>query len=114
MADMHDPLPGSGVSFWTMAAALAGSLLSLRTLVESAPTARAFSVAGSWALSFFMTPAVVEWWALSLKAERAVALVIAFLGVNLLAGIATFGAKFREDPASAFDWLLSLLRGTKR
>lgn len=109
MADLNDPLPGAGVSFWTMAAALAGSLLSLRTLVESAPMARALAVVGAWSLSFFVTPAAVEHWGLSLKAERAVALIIAFLGVNLLAGIGTFGTKFRHDPAIAIDWLLSLL-----
>jgi len=35
---------------------VAGSLLSLRTLVESGPTARMVAVSGSWLLSFFMTP----------------------------------------------------------
>lgn len=114
MADLNDPLPGAGVSFWTMAAALAGSLLSLRTLVESAPMARAFAVIGAWSLSFFMTPVATEWWALSLKAERAVALIIAFLGVNILAGIGTFGTKFRADPASAIEWLLSLVARSRK
>ena len=28
MADLNDPLPGSGVSFWPMAAAAVGSLLA--------------------------------------------------------------------------------------
>lgn len=114
MADMSDPLPGSGVSFWTMAASLAGSLLSLRTLVESAPMARALAVVGSWSLSFFMTPAAVEYWSLGLRTERAVALVIAFLGVNVLAGLATFTTKFRENPTSAVEWLMSLWRGPQR
>lgn len=108
---MNDPLPGAGVSFWTMAAALAGSLLSLRTLVESSPIARSASVVGAWSLSFFTTPAIVEYWSLSLKAERVVALMVAFLGVNVLAGLATFSIKFRENPTSAVDWLFSLWRG---
>lgn len=113
MADMNDPLPGAGVSFWTMAAALVGSLLSLRTLVESGPTARALAVIGAWSLSFFATPVAAEYWSLTVKAERAVALLIAFIGVNVLAGIGTFTAKFRADPTAAVDWLMSLWRGRK-
>lgn len=113
MADMNDPLPGAGVSFWTMAAGLVGSLLSLRTLVESGPMARALAVIGAWSLSFFLTPMAAEWWALTVKAERAAALFIAFVGVNVLAGIGTFTTKFRADPTSAVEWLLSLWRGRK-
>lgn len=114
MADMNDPLPGAGVSFWTMAAGLCGSLLSLRTLVESGPTARAMAVIGAWSLSFFVTPVAAEYWALSIKAERAAALLIAFVGVNVLAGVGTFAAKFRTDPTSAIEWVLSLMgRGRK-
>lgn len=110
---MNDPLPGAGVSFWTMAAGLAGSLLSLRTLVESKPLARSLAVVGAWSLSFFATPAIVEWWHLDPKAERLAALLIAFLGVNLLAGVATFGSKWKDDPTAALEWALSLRRGKK-
>lgn len=113
MADLNDPLPGAGVSFWTMAACLAGSLLSLRTLVESTPTTRAVAVVGAFTTSFFLAPALAEAWALSPKGERAAGLVLAFLGVNLLAGVATFGRKFREDPGAALDWLISLVRGRR-
>lgn len=113
MADLNDPLPGAGVSFWTMAACLAGSLLSLRALVESAPTTRAVAVIGAFSTGFFLAPAVAEYWALSPKGERAAGLVLAFLGVNLLAGAATFGRKFKDDPASALDWLISLVRGRR-
>lgn len=111
MADLNDPLPGAGVSFWTMAAGLAGSLLSLRTLVESKPLARSLAVVGAWSLSFFATPAMVEWWSLGPKMERLAALLIAFLGVNLLAGVATFGAKWKDNPTAALEWALSLWRG---
>lgn len=114
MVDMNDPLPGSNVSFWTMAAALAGSLLSLRTLVESSPLGRMIAVASSWMVSFIMTPWVAEYFSLSLKAERAASLIIAFVGVNLLAGIGVFAGKFRESPTSAVEWLVSLWRGKQQ
>lgn len=111
MADFNDPLPGSGVSFWTMAAAAVGSLLTLRTLVDSSPTTRAMSVLGSWALSFFATPGVAEWLGATHRQERIIALVIAFLGVNILAGLATFSEKWRADPQAAIAWAWSLWRG---
>lgn len=114
MADLNDPLPGSGVSFWTMAAALAGSLLSLRTLVESSPTTRALAVAGSWMISFFATPAVSEYWQATPKMERLISLLIAFLGVNLLAGVGTFGEKWRKDPGEAMTWLMSLIGSVRK
>lgn len=113
MADLNDPLPGSGVHFWTMAAALAGSLLSLRTVAESGPTARMFAVGSAWMLSFFLTPAIAEYWGIGIKGERAISLLIAFAGVNLLAGLAVFAQKFRDSPASAIEWLISLWRGNK-
>jgi hypothetical protein len=111
MADFNEPLPGSGVSFWTMAAAAVGSLLTLRTLVDSSPTTRAMAVLGSWGLSFFATPAAAEWLGASHKQERIIALVIAFLGVNILAGLATFSEKWRADPQAAITWAWSLWRG---
>jgi hypothetical protein len=114
MADLNDPLPGSGVGFWTMAAAAAGSLLTLRTMVESSPTMRMLAVLGSWTTSFFATPAVVEYFSLGMKGERLVALLIAFVGVNVLAGIATFSEKFRQSPTLAIEWAVSLLRGTPK
>lgn len=40
------------------------------------------AVGGSWLLSFFMTPAIAEYWSMGMKAERALALLIAFVGVN--------------------------------
>lgn len=109
--DANDPLPGSGVSFWTMMAAAVGSLLTLRTLVDSGPTTRAVSVVSAWGLSFFTTPGIVEWLGASHKQERIIALLVAFLGVNLLAGLATFAEKWRADPQAAFAWLWSLWRG---
>ena len=60
MAHMNDPLPGAGVSFWTMVAA-----------------------------------AVVEWLGATHKQERLVALLIYFLGMNVLAG---FAHEFRATP----------------
>lgn len=111
MADMNDPLPGAGVSFWTMAAAAAGSLMTLRTLVDSSPMSRGAAVLSSWGLSFFTTPAVTEYLAASHKQERFIALLIAFLGANVLAGLFTFTEKFRVDPQSAFAWAWSLWRG---
>jgi len=111
MADLNDPLPGAGVSFWTMMAAAVGSLLTLRTLVDSGPTTRAVSVVSAWSLSFFATPALVEWLGASHKQERIIALLVAFLGVNFLAGLATFAEKWRVDPQAAVAWLHSLWRG---
>lgn len=111
MADMNDPLPGAGVSFWTMAAAAAGSLLTLRTVVDSTPMTRMAAVLGSWAVAFFVTPGVAEYLGATHKQERLLALVIAFLGVNILAGLGTFVEKFRVDPQAAFTWLWSLWRG---
>lgn len=86
MADMSDPLPGSGVSFWTMAAAAVGSLLTLRTLVDSSPWTRALAVLSSWGLSFFATPGVSEWLGASHKQERIIALLlaIAYIGCGLM------------------------------
>lgn len=111
MTDMNDPLQGAGVSFWTMAAMAVGSLLTLRTVADSHPMTRMFAVLGSWAVAFFATPAVAEWLGASHKQERFLALVIAFVGVNVLAGLATFVEKWRADPQSAFSWLWSLWRG---
>lgn len=114
MSDFNDPLPGSGVSFWTMAAAAAGSLLTLRTLVDSTPTKRGLAVLGSWGLSFFTTPGVTEFIGATHKQERIIALLIAFLGANILAGLFTFSEKWRIDPQSAFAWAWSLFRGTPK
>ncbi len=109
--DMNDPLPGAGVNFWTMLGAAIGSLLSLRTLVDSNPTTRAISVVLSWCLAFIATPAATEWLGATHKQERVLSLLIAFLGVNILAGLATFSLKFRQDPQAAVAWLWSLWRG---
>lgn len=109
--DTNDPLPGAGVSFWTMMAAAVGSLLTLRTLVDSSPTTRALSVVSAWGVSFFGTPPLVEWLGATHKQERIIALLVAFIGVNVLAGLATFAEKFRQDPQAAVTWLWSLWRG---
>lgn len=111
MADLNDPIPGSGVSFWTMAAAAVGSLLTLRTLVDSSPIGRALSVLASWGLSFVCTPGVRELLNATHAQERIIALLLAFLGANLLAGLFTFSEKWRKDPQDAFSWLWSLWRG---
>lgn len=111
MADLNDPIPGSGVSAWTMAAAAVGSLLTLRTLVDSSPFARGAAVLSSWGLAFVCTPGVREFFNLTHAQERIAALLIAFLGVNLLAGLATFAEKWRRDPQEALAWLWSLWRG---
>jgi hypothetical protein len=94
-----------------MIAAAVGSLLTLRTLVDSSPTARAFSVVSAFCVSFSGTPALVEWVGATHKQERIMALLVAFLGVNLLAGLATFAEKWRQDPQAAAAWLFSLWRG---
>ena len=94
-----------------MIAAAVGSLLTLRTLVDSSPTARAFSVVSAFCVSFSGTPALVEWVGATDKQERIMALGVAFLGVNLLAGLATFAEKWRQDPQAAATWLFSLWRG---
>ena len=70
MTDYNDPLPGSGVSFWTMAAAAVGSLLTLRTLVDSSPITRGVAVVSSWGLSFFTTPGVTEWLGATRRQEK--------------------------------------------
>lgn len=114
MSDFNDPLPGSGVSFWTMAAAAVGSLLTLRTLVDSSPVTRGLAVLSSWGLSFFATPGVTEFLGASYKQERIIALLIAFLGANLLAGFATFAEKWRTDPQAALAWAWSLWRGAPK
>jgi hypothetical protein len=116
MADWNDPLPGSNVGFWSIMACAAGSLLSLRTVVETTPAARMMSVAGSFMLAFFIGPAVAEHMGAkpSGNLERAIMLLTAFVGVNLLAGLATFLGKWRADPQAAVEWLFSLWRGGPR
>ena len=111
MADLNDPIPGSGVSFWTMLAAAVGSLLTLRTLVDSSPFTRAIAVLSSWGIAFVCTPGVKELLGLTHAQERIAALLIAFLGANLLAGLATFAEKWRRDPQDAVTWLWSLWKG---
>lgn len=113
MADYSDPLPGSGVSFWSLAACLAGSLLSLRTVVETTPMARMLSVASAFLLAYFLAPAISDYWGMGPKMERGTMLLVAFLGVNLLAGISIFSQKFMQNPREAIEWALSLWRGTK-
>lgn len=92
MPDMNDPLPGAGVSFWTMAAAAVGSLL---TLLDSNPFTRLAAVVSSWALALSTTPAVADWLGATHKQDRLVALLIYFLGMNVLAG---FAHEFRAIP----------------
>lgn len=111
MADMNDPLPGSGVGFWTIAAAAAGSLLSLRVLVESSPVVRAWSVCAAFMVGFFGAPWAAEALGWSAKGERGLAVLISFVGVNLLAGLGTFARKWATDPQAALAWAVSLLRG---
>ena len=113
MADWNDPLPGSNVSFWSIMACAAGSLLSLRTVVETTPLARMVSVLASFSLAFFVAPAIAEHMGAGAKLEKAIMLLTAFVGVNFLAGIATFLTKWRTDPTGALEWLLSLWRGPK-
>lgn len=111
MADLNDPLPGSGVGFWTIAAAAAGSLLTLRTLIESSPLVRAGSVVSSFMVGFFAAPWISEVMGWSPKGERLAALVLSWIGVNLLAGLATFSLKWAKDPQAAVAWAFSLWRG---
>lgn len=111
MADYSDPLPGSGVSFWSLAACLAGSLLSLRTVVETTPLARMLSVASAFSLAYFIAPAISDYWQLGARMERGVMLLVAFLGVNLLAGASIFSQKFMQNPREAIEWAISLWRG---
>jgi hypothetical protein len=107
--DTNDPT-GSGVNFWSIMAALAGSLLSFRMLVDASPVARGISVASSFLLAFFMGPAIAEWTGLvSPKAERAVMLIVAFAGVNIMAGSWVLFVKWRENPQEALAWLMSML-----
>jgi hypothetical protein len=110
MADLSDPLPGSGLSTWSVVGALAGSLLSLRMLVDSNPWARAGSVVGSFTVALFVVPVLLERYALSEFETRLASLLVAFLGMSLLAGVWTFGEKWRRDGAAdAIAWLLSLI-----
>lgn len=103
-------LPDSGVDFWTTIAAAAGSLLSLRTVLDASPWARMAAVGGAFAIAYFCAPALAELFGVGLKAERAIALMVAFVGINLLGGLATFGEKWRRDPQDALAWLISLIR----
>ncbi len=115
MADLNDPIPGSGVGFWSIMACANGSLLSLRTVVEASPLARMVSVLASFSLAFFLGPAIAEHFGLRAggNLERAVMLLTAFVGVNFLSGIATFFAKWKADPTAAVEWLISLWKGSK-
>lgn len=115
MADWNDPIPGSNVGFWSIMACAAGSLLSLRTVVETTPIARMVSVLGSFLIAFFLGPAIAEHFGAkpSGNLERAIMLLTAFAGVNLFSGLATFLTKWRTDPAAALEWLISLWRGGK-
>lgn len=115
MADMNDPLPGSGVGFWSLLACAVGALLSLRTVVETTPAARMLSVAASFAAAFFLGPAIAEHLGAPRggNLERAIMLLTAFVGVNVLAGVATFLTKWRTDPQAAIAWFMSLWRGAR-
>lgn len=113
MADYNDPLPGSGVSFWSLTACLAGSLLSLRTVVDTTPLARMLAVASAFALAFFLGPAIAKYWQFGEEMKNGVMLLTAFLGVNVLAGLSIFSQKFMQDPRAAIEWAFSLWRGNK-
>lgn len=115
MAD-YDPLPGSGVSFWSIMAGIGGSLLTLRVLVESSYWTRAFSVASGFIFAFFIGPAIAEHmgWLPGSNRERAIMLLCAFGGANLLAGFGTFLLKWRTDPREAIAWAMSLWRGERK
>lgn len=115
MADMNDPLPGSGVKFWTLLAMAAGALLSMRTVVDASPLSRMIAVLSSFVFAFFCAKPVAVMLSVATEdGERAVALVIAFLGVNVLSGLAVFGKRVANDPHGAITWLLSLLPWGRR
>lgn len=109
MADFNNPFPDSGAKFWTVMAGIAGSMLSLRTLVDASPWMRMLSACSSFTLAFFTTPFIARVVGAGEDGERLIALIGAFLGVNILAGVAVFGVKWREDPAAAMAWLFSIL-----
>src|SRR5437764_371437 len=101
MADLNDPLPGAGVGFWTILAAAAGSLLTLRPLIDAPPWARGMSVITSFLVGFYGAPYIAELLGASVKGERFIALIMAGVGVNVLAGFATFGVMWAKDPRGA-------------
>lgn len=109
VADLNDPVPGTGVSYYSTIAALVGSMLTLRFLVEASPRGRAVSVATAFCFTYFIGPSIAEYWQMSAKLERAMFLLLALISTNLLAGAWTFSDKFRQDPQSAVSWLLSIL-----
>lgn len=81
-----------------MAAAEVGSLLTLRTLVDSNPFDCMLAVISSREMALFATPAVAELIGASHEMERLVALLIPFLGMNILAGFAISVENGGVDP----------------
>jgi hypothetical protein len=111
MADFSDPLAGSGASFWSLAACAAGSLLSLRTMVETAPVARAASVLGSCAAAHYLGRGAEEMWHLGPAVRDCLMFLIAFMGINILCGLSVYAQKRAQNPEEAIAWLISLWRG---
>jgi|GEM_PF-780112 len=113
MADLKNPLPDSGLHFWSIIAAVVGALLSLQFLVDSSHRVRFWSFLSALALALFTGPAVARWVLTKVEpgdfSERCIVLLIAAIGVNVLAGFSTFTIKWRRDPQEAFTWLWGIL-----
>ena len=72
---------------------------------------RVWSVLAAFIVGFFGGPWAAEIFGRTANAERGFALVLAFVGVNVLAGLGTFALKWAKDPQAAVAWVFSLWRG---
>lgn len=113
MADLNDPIPGTPVSYYSMIAALVGSMMTLRFLVEASPRGRAAAVGTSFFFALFIGPALAEWLKLTRLQNDAMMLILGFTATNLIAGAWTFLDKFRTDPQAALTWLRTILPWSK-
>lgn len=109
MADLSDPVPGTPVSYYSVAAALAGAMMTLRFLVEASPRGRFGSVVSAFVFALFVGPALAELLKLTRLQNDAMMLALGFAATNLIAGAWTFLEKFRADPQAAISWLLSIV-----
>lgn len=111
MADVNDPNP----KVWYALAALAGSLLTLRALVEASAWVRVSSVLSSLVFGYYIGPPfarrIINLPADDVDAIAGVTLIVAFVGANLLAAVGEFMRRAARDPAAAISWVLSLVRG---
>ena len=110
MADSSFP----GITeFWPALFGLAGSLVSLRYLVEATPTGRTVSVIISFIAQQALVPAAAEVFHWGPNVTAGAAFVIGFLAANLLGALWTASAGLRDAPLRFISDAWALFRGNK-